>query len=55
MDAGPAKAVAADTDAVAKRLALRQDEVKPPLGGVYENGAGLILAYKAYHLAPSRA
>src|SRR5258705_13142924 len=55
VDAGPAKAVAADTDAVAKRLALRQDEVKPPLGGVYENGAGLILAYKACHLAPSRA
>src|SRR6266436_598322 len=55
VDAGPAKAVAADTDPVAKRLALRQDEVKPPLGGVDVNGAGLILAYKAHHLAPGRA
>src|SRR5712675_1369465 len=55
VDAGPAKAVAADADAVAKRLALRQDEVKPPLGGVYENRTGLILADKAHHLAPSRA
>src|SRR5438876_2233396 len=55
VDAGPAKAVAADTNAVAKRLALRQDEIKPPLGGVYVNGARLILADKAYHLAPSRA
>src|SRR5258706_1393466 len=55
VDAGPAKAVAADTDAVAKRLALRQDEVKPPFGGVDVNGAGLILAYKAHYLAPSRA
>src|SRR5258708_1334042 len=53
--AAPAKAVAADTDAVAKSLALRQDEVKPPLGGVDVNGAGFILAYKAHHLAPSRA
>src|SRR6266403_4583716 len=55
VDAGPAKAVAADADAVAKRLALRQDEVKPPFGGVDVNGAGLILAYKAHYLAPSRA
>src|SRR6266446_8325145 len=55
VDAGPAKAVAADTDAVAKRLALRQDEVKPALGRVYVNGARLILADKADHLAPSRA
>src|SRR6266478_8537513 len=55
VDAGPAKAVAADTDPVAKRLALRQDEVKPPLGGVDVDGAGLILAYKAHHLAPGRA
>src|SRR5947207_2919325 len=55
VDAGPAKAVAADTDAVAKRLALRQDEIKPPLGGVYVNGARLILADKAHYLAPARA
>src|SRR6202158_1976642 len=55
VDAAPAKAVAADTDAVAKRLALRQDEIKPPLGGVYVNGAGPILAYKAHDLAPGRA
>src|SRR5258707_4673878 len=55
VDAGPAKAIAADTDAVAKRLALRQDEVKPPFGGVDVNGAGLILAYKAHYLAPNRA
>src|SRR5258705_7406274 len=46
VDAGPAKAVAADTDPVAKRLSLMQDEVKPPLGGVSENGAGLVIASK---------
>jgi hypothetical protein len=45
----------ADTDAVAKRLALRQHEIKPPLGGVDVNRAGPILAYKAHHFAPGRA
>src|SRR5438045_1802189 len=39
----PAETVAADPDAVAQRLAIGQDEVKPPLGGVDEDGAGRVV------------
>src|SRR5450759_4999564 len=35
VSATPAKAVTADADAVAKRLAVGEDEIQPPLGGVY--------------------
>src|SRR6266851_4426045 len=53
--AAPAKTVAADTDAVAKRLAIGEHEVKPPLGGIDENGSGRIIAGKVHGLARNRA
>src|SRR5260370_36754786 len=37
--AAPAKTIAADTDAIAKPLALGEHQGKPPLGGVGENGS----------------
>src|SRR5260370_36580430 len=48
--AGPTETVAARTEAIAKRLAIGEHEGKPPLGGVYEDGAGRIVACKAYRL-----
>jgi len=54
MDAGPAEAVAADPDAVAKRLAIGENEIEPPLGGVDDNGSGRIIADKAHGLPRNR-
>src|SRR6266404_842406 len=53
--AAPAKTVAADTDAIAKRLAIGEHEVKPPLGGVDEDGPGRIITDKAHGLSRNRA
>jgi hypothetical protein len=55
VDAAPAKAVAADANAVPQRLAIGQHEVKPPLGGIYENGARRVSAFKSDGLPRDRA
>src|SRR5216684_7014751 len=47
VDTAPAKAVAADANAVPQRLAIGQHEVKPPLGGIYQDGAWRVLAFKS--------
>ena len=44
MGSAPAETVAADADAVAQRLAVRQHQVKPPLAGVDDDGAGRVIA-----------
>src|SRR5580704_5681081 len=55
VDTGPAKAVAADADAVAQGLAIAEHEIEPPLGGTDQNGAGGISAVKADDGAGNRA
>src|SRR5258705_12016510 len=44
MGSAPAEAVAADADAVAQRLAVGQDQIESPLGGVYVNCSGGVIA-----------
>ena len=55
MHAAPAETVAADADAVAQRLAVRQHQIKPPLGGVHHDGAGGVIAVEIHGRARDRA
>src|SRR6266436_5201176 len=55
VDAAPAKAIAADANAVPQRLAVGQHEVKPPLGGIYEYGTRRVSAFKSHRLPRNRA
>src|ERR1700730_14993412 len=51
----PAETVAADADAVARRLAVAEHEIEPPLGGVDEDSARGIITRKAHGRARDRA
>src|SRR6202034_3954388 len=47
MAAAPAKTLAADADAVFERLAIAENQIKPPLAGRDDDGAGRIAALEA--------
>src|SRR5205085_3262306 len=55
VDAAPAEAVAADADAIAQRLAIAEDQIEPPLGGIDDYRAGRIIGGIVDRLARDRA
>src|SRR6185295_5193726 len=55
MGSAPAKAVAADADAVAQRLAAAEYQIEPPLAGVDDNGPRCIVGRKHHRGPPDRA
>src|SRR5579863_9005179 len=55
MGAGPPKAVAADADAVAQRLAIAEDQVKPPLRCRDEDAARELGDWRGNPLAGNRS
>src|SRR5882672_1661412 len=55
VDAAPAEAITADADAITQCPAVAEDEIKPALGGVDQDGAGRVLTREADGLARDRA
>jgi hypothetical protein len=55
MGAAPAKTLAADTDAVSEGLAVGENQIKSPLAGADDDGAGRITAGEAHKLPRDRA
>src|SRR3954447_15922153 len=55
MHPAPAETVTADADAIAQRLAAGEHEIEPPLGRVYQDSAGRIVACEIHGLPRNRS